>query len=160
MRKLTWAMAVVSCVMLVATPVSADALDDYIELLRSDLQADKKLLVDYAMELSDDDAELFWPIYDAYEKERVALGDRTLDLIKRYPEAVNVTGPDTVRTLSADWLKLRKDKLALVEKYYKKAEKKLRPRIAARWMQVEHRIALLIDVQLASATPLIEPLPR
>ena len=44
--------------------------------------------------------------------------------------------------------------------YYKKAEKQIRPRIAARWIQVEYRIAMLIDLQLAAQTPLIEPVPR
>jgi hypothetical protein len=143
-----------------ATPVAADGVDSYVELLRSDLQADKRLLVEYTMELTEEDAELFWPIYDEYEKERIALGDRKLELIMKYPDAVNVTGPDTVRDLSADWLALRTDEVKLIAKYYKKAEKKIRPRIAARWMQVEYRVGLLIGVQLASEIPLIEPVPR
>jgi len=148
------------CTLTLATPLAADGVDSYIELLRSDLQADKRLLVEYSMELSEEDAELFWPIYDDYERERIALGDRQLELIKKYPDAVNVTGPETVRDLSADWLALRSDEVKLVTKYYKKAEKQIRPRIAARWMQIEYRVGLLIGVQLASEIPLIEPVPR
>ena len=81
-------------------------------------------------------------------------------MIKEFPDAAAVTGPTTIRTLAAEWMKLQDDKNKLVAKYYKKAEKQLSPRIAARWMQIEHRIGLLIDLQIAAEIPLIDRLPR
>lgn len=137
-----------------------EGTDAYIELLRSDLRADKQAIVTYAMELSDAESQPFWPIYKAYETERVALGDRMLALIKKYPDAVAVTGPDTVRMLAADFLKLEEDRVKLLKKYYQKAEKEISPRVAARWMQVEHRISLLLQLQIASEVPLVEPLGK
>jgi hypothetical protein len=160
MRRLFIAIVLCALAAVATAPIVADGTDTYIELLRTDLQADKKVLVEYSMELTDEEAGVFWPIYDAYETERVALGDRRLDLIQRYPDAVNVTGPETVRDLSVDWFKLQDDELKLVSKYYKKAEKQLRPRIAVRWVQIEYRIKMLIDLQLASQIPLIAPVPR
>ena len=122
-------------------PALADeGTDEYITLIRSDLQAEKKQLVADAMDLTDQEGAKFWPIYDAYETERVKLGDQMVDLIKKYPEAVNVTGTETIRMLAANWLKVQDDQVDLWKKYYKKAEKDLTPRIAARWMQVEYRI--------------------
>ena len=105
-------------------------------------------------------ADAFWAIYKEYETDRVKLGDRTLELIKEFPDAAAVTGPTTIRTLAAEWLKLRDDKNKLIKKYYAMAEKQLSPRIASRWMQIEHRIGLLIDLQIASEVPLIDRLPR
>ena len=49
----------------------------------------------------------------------MALGDRRLDLIKRFPDAVKVTGPETIADLSKEWFKLRDDELKLASKYYK-----------------------------------------
>jgi len=158
MRKLM--VAITISLMAAAGIAAADETDEYIDLLRSDLQADKRLIVEYSMELTDEEATKFWPIYDKYEVERIALGDKLLDLIKRFPEAVGVTGPETVGDLSTEWWKLQDEELKLKKKYYAKAEKEIRPRIAARWMQIEHRLSMLIDLQLAAETPLIEPVPR
>lgn len=143
-------------------PITAadDGTDTYIELLRSDLRADKKAIVGFGMDLTDQESKAFWPIYDAYEDERKTLGDRTLELITKYPDAVGVTGPDTIRMLSADWLKLQDDRVKLIKKYYKKAEKQLTPRIATRWMQIEYRMSLLINLQIASEIPLVEPIRK
>jgi hypothetical protein len=143
-----------------AVSTAQEGTDAYIELFRSDLRADKQAIVTYAMELTDADSELFWPIYRAYETERIALGDRTLELIRKYPDVVNVTGPDTIRTLVADWFKLQDDRTKLMKKYYQEVEKKISPRVAARWMQVEHRLWLLMSLQIASEVPLIEPLRK
>jgi len=138
----------------------AGDVDTFVELLRSDLRADKEELVDLAMDLKQEDGEAFWVIYKEYEAERTKLGDRTLELIKEFPDAAAITGPTTIRTLAAEWLKLRDDKNKLVKKYYAKAEKQLSPRIASRWMQIEHRIGLLLDLQIASEIPLIDRLPK
>ncbi len=158
MRKLLFAVVLIA--LLAPIAAAEDGTDTYIELLRSDLRADKKAIVDFGMNLTDQESKAFWPIYDAYEAERKTLGDRTLELIKKYPDAVEVTGPDTIRMLSADWLKLQEDRLALIKKYYKKAEKQLTPRIATRWMQIEYRMSLLINLQIASEIPLVEPIRK
>jgi hypothetical protein len=158
MRRLLLALLITA--MPVGFVAADDGTDAFVELLRSDLRADKKALVEYAMELSEADAAVFWPLYDAYEAERIVLGDRMVELIKKYPDAVMVTGPDTIRDLSADWLKLQQDRVKLIGKYYKKMEKQLSPRVGARWMQVEHRIWLLVSLQLAAEVPMVEPLAR
>jgi len=103
---------------------------------------------------------VFWPIYREYEKERTALGDRTIDLIKRYPDAVNLTGTETLRTVSADWFKLQDDRISLMKKYYNKVEKKTALRVAVRWIQIEYRLSLLLNLQIASEIPMVVPIDR
>jgi hypothetical protein len=134
--------------------------DSYIELLRSDLRAGKQELVEYAMDLQAEDADAFWVLYKEYETSRIELADRTLELIGNFSEAYAMTGPTTVRALSADWLAVQDERNKLNKKYYKKAEKQFAPRVAARWMQIEHRIRLLVDLQIASEVPLIDRVPR
>jgi len=137
-----------------------DETDALIDLYRSDLRADKKTIVTVAMDLSDADAGVFWPIYEPYEKERTALGDRTIDLIKRYPDAVNLTGSETLRTVSADWFKLQDDRNSLLKKYYNKVEKQTSLRVAVRWTQIEYRLSLLLNLQIVAETPLVVPIGR
>ena len=158
MKKL---ILIVSLLVLGFGVVAADeGTDDFIELLRSDLRADKEALVDAAMDLTEADAEVFWPIYRKYEVERTALGDRTIEVLKAYPGAVNVTETTTVAMLGDEWMKIQEDRVKMTKKYYNEAAKKLAPRVAVRWMQIEHRISLLINLQLAAEVPLVEPLGR
>ena len=160
MKARTLLLTLALTAMPLSVSVAQDGTDAYIELFRSDLRADKQAIVTYAMELSDEDSKLFWPIYKAYEAERTQLGDRLLEMIRKYPDAVMVTGPDTIRDLAADWLKLQDDRVKLMKKYYTQVEKKISPRVAARWMQVEHRLWLLFSLQLASEVPLIQPIQK
>jgi len=106
MRARVLSLAFLAAVVPFAVSAADDGTDAYIELFRSDLRADKQAIVTYAMDLSDADSKLFWPIYKAYEAERTKLGDRTVDLIRKYPDAVEVTGPDTIRDLAAEWFKV------------------------------------------------------
>jgi hypothetical protein len=158
MKKLVLAISVF---VLACGSVAADeGIDDFVELLRSDLRADKQALVDYAMDLNDADANRFWPIYRKYEAERIKLGDRTLALIKAYPGAVNVTEVQTVADLGDEWFKIQEERIKLQKKYYKEVSKQLSPRVAVRWMQIEQRLSLLINLQLAAEVPLVEPVGR
>lgn len=158
MKKL--ALAVTLIVFSFGIVIADGDTDDFVELLRSDLRADKQALVEYAMDLTEADAKIFWPIYQKYEVERTALGDRMLELIKAYPGAVNVTEVQTVAMLGDDWFKIQEDRLKMTKKYYKQISNKLAPRVAVRWIQIEYRLSMLINLQIAAETPLVKPLGR
>lgn len=153
-------LMVLMVVLFAGVSMAEDVADEFIDLLRSDLRADKQALVEYAMDLGEADAKIFETLYREYEAERTALGDRVMEMMEKFPEAYEMTGPTPIDTLAQEWLKLQDDRNKLTRKYYKKAQKQLSPRTAARWMQIEHRIRLLIDLQLASVYPLIERVPR
>ena len=55
-----------------------------IELSRSAYQLEKKSIVSQFMQLTNDEAAKFWPIYEKYEAERVTIGDRRVKLITDY----------------------------------------------------------------------------
>ena len=159
MKKLLIASLLIAAVALPAgVAIAGDETDALIELYRSDLRADKKALVDASLDLGEADATAFWPLYEQYEKERTALGDRTIDLVKRYPDAVNLTGTETLHTVSADWFKLQDDRNSLLKKYYKKVEKQTSLRVAVRWIQIEYRLSLLINLQIVAETPMVVPI--
>ena len=59
-----------------AVAIPASAQDAYLELVRSDLKADRVALVTATMGFTDAEAEIFWPIYREYEFDRDKLGDK------------------------------------------------------------------------------------
>ena len=56
----------------------------YIDLLKKDIQAEAKKLVDENLELTGDQAKLFWPIYDSYDAALLELSNERLNVIADY----------------------------------------------------------------------------
>jgi hypothetical protein len=133
-----------------------DSLDRYIELLRADARASKVGILTEALDLTQGQADLFWPIQREYENELSALGDRRLALINEFASVYGTMTDEQAATLSATWFKLHDDRVKLRKKYYKKMGKALGSLIAARFIQIENAIGLLIDVNMASEIPLLE----
>jgi len=69
---------------MLASPGFAGAQEPLIELMRSDLRTEKVAILTESMAFSEDDAEVFWPIYREYELLLSKLGDRRLELLTQY----------------------------------------------------------------------------
>ena len=66
-------------------PTAAPApTPDDLQILREKIRADKKLLVAANMELSEAEAQGFWPIYDAYQKDLNAINLRIAAQLESY----------------------------------------------------------------------------
>ena len=132
---------------------------DSVELLRADLKSGKVAVFSRVMQLNDREATVFWPIYQQYETELFALGDRRLALIKKFTKAYHQQTLDnaTAKDLTKDWFALQQDRLKLWKKYQKRIEKELSATRAAQFLQIENRINALLYLMIASEIPLIDP---
>ena len=77
---------VVALAILMAVPAAAFAQEAYLEVLRSDVKAERVALITEMMEFTDEQAEVFWPIYRDMEHESDKLTDQRIALIKEYAE--------------------------------------------------------------------------
>ena len=151
MKKLLWLAA------LLAAPNLAQAQQDaYIELLRSDVKTQRVAIVTEVMQFNDSASALFWPIYREYEFESSKVGDDYLALIKDYAANYDALTDDQAKDLATRSFKVRDDRLKLKKKYFKRVEKKLGSVTAAKFLQIENQIGLLIDLQVAQSLPLIQ----
>ena len=57
-----------------------------LELLRKDLRAKRKELIAANLRLTDTEAEKFWPVYEQYIKELIAINDKKFAQIQEYAE--------------------------------------------------------------------------
>jgi hypothetical protein len=64
--------------------ISLFAQDDFIELLRKDIDAEKVAVISDVMLFTDAESEIFWPIYREYDFERKKIADKRIALIKYY----------------------------------------------------------------------------
>ena len=131
-------------------------VENFIKMMRKDIKAVKKELIAESGAVPAAKADAFWKSYDSYQGELKAIGDRQLANIKSY--GVNFGGmtDDKAKELTTNALALRKDRLSLLEKYYKKWTGILGPIDAAKVVQCEFAVQALIDAELASEMPLIE----
>ena len=142
----------------VQDPAESKALNDqaYIRLLRTDLKARKKQIIEEAMQLNDQQAAAFWPIYQNYDAEQTKLGDAKLAIVQDYAQNfLNMTN-EKADQLAQRVMVLDDQRLALRRKYYDLIKKALPTVLVVRFFQLENQIQLIADLQIASNLPIIE----
>lgn len=137
-------------------PAAEGNLDSYIEILRSDLRTQRKALMAANMRMTDPEASRFWPIYNEFEADSTKLGDLRVQVIKDYAQHYDTMDDKTANDLIARSLKFEGERTALRTKYTRKMSKALSPKLAARFLQIENRIGLMMDLKLASELPLLK----
>ena len=132
-------------------------LSAYAELLRSDVRAQKVAIITEVMGFNDKEDEAFWPIYREYDLEMARLGDERVALIADYAKNYANVTDDVADRLASKALELESRRQELKGQVYQKVKKALSPLTAARFLQVEHQLLLLIDLQIASSLPVAPP---
>ena len=131
--------------------------DQDIQALRQDLRAQRKEITAQNMTLTADEATKFWPIYDQYRQEAIKPNDERWALIKDYAANYNTMtdaqAQDYIRRSTA----VDQQLLALRMKYVPIFEKVISPKTSALWFQIDHRIDLLINLQLSAVIPMVNP---
>jgi hypothetical protein len=140
----------------VCAAVPAFAQTDLIEIMRSDLRTQKTAIVTQAMQMTEAQSELFWPVYKEYEAEMVKLNDQRLTLIKDYAASYDSMGEETAKDLIKRSFKLQESRTKLLKKYVDKMGKAVDMKTAARWAQVEHALMSAIDLQIGAELPLMK----
>jgi len=132
------------------------ALDDDIQLLRKDVRSEKKQIVAANMDLTDAQAEKFWPVYDHYAADLSKINDTKAELIKGYLLNSSTMSGDEAETYVRKRVAVEEQILQLKLRYIPSFRKVLSGRQTALFFQIEHRLGLMIDLQLAQM-PLIDP---
>jgi hypothetical protein len=129
----------------------------YAELLRSDVRAEKVAIITEVMGFTEAEDAAFWPIYREYDLEMAKLGDERVALIAEYAKNYANVNDELADRLASRALELEARRQELKGQVYQKVKKALSPLTAARFLQVEHQLQLLIDLQIASSLPIAPP---
>ena len=131
-------------------------IDAYVNLLREDVQKQKVAITSQLMQLSPEQAAIFWPIYNEYAKELSALGDLRLRAIKEYAANYSSLSDEKATELAKMRFEYEERLLAVKKKYFEKLSKALTLKLAARFFQIENQLLDVIDLQVASNLPVIQ----
>jgi len=129
-------------------------LSAYAELLRSDLRLQKVAIITEVMGFTEAEDKAFWPIYREYDAEMAKLGDERVALVADYARNYDKLSDEVADRLARSALDLEARRQALKAKYYERVKAALKPRSALRFLQVEHQLLLLIDLQISAALPI------
>jgi len=138
------------------TEVSAKPLTDTdIQLLRSNVQADKNQIIAHTMQFTESESTAFWPLYRDYSRDQNAIGDERVQLIKDYAQHFDAIDNAKADSMTQRLLTIDAKLVNLRQQYWPKFEKALSAKRAARFFQVDNRLTLLVNLQLISEIPLV-----
>lgn len=130
-------------------------LKEYSELLRANVRQDKAEIMGAVMLLSADDAAKFWPIYAEYDAELTKVNDLRVANIEEYSRTYKDMTDEKADELIKNADQYQKMRGELLAKYYERVKQSLGAITAARFVQVEYQLLLIIDLQIAASLPIV-----
>jgi len=126
------------------------------ELMRKDIRAKRRELTAANLKLTEAEGERFWPVYVQYIKELNAINDKKFALIQDYAENYRTMTNDQALLFIRQWLDFDIATNQLRQKYVPMVSKVLDGRKTATFFQLDRRIAMMIELQVASQMPLVQ----
>ena len=128
-------------------------IDSTIAVARANMKADRTALITTGMSFNDKDGAAFWPIYREYDYERSKLDDRRAAVIKQYAQKYPTLSDADAKAMAEQMLDCDSHLAELKKKYYKKFSKVLPALTVAKFLQLDRRIDLMMDMQVESSLP-------
>jgi hypothetical protein len=128
-----------------------------IQLMRQDIRAERKKIVAANMPLTETEATKFWPLYDRYIGETTKINDARYALLKEYAQSYSNMTDEQADSLIKRWVALDGDTTQLRLKYIPQFENVISHKKTALFFQIDRRLSMMIDLQLASQVPLVKP---
>jgi hypothetical protein len=149
--------ALAGLVLMIASPASAQDPDEDIKLFRKDVRSLKKQIIAANIELTDSEAQQFWPVYDEYTAEMAKIWDKKFEVLKEYAKNYRTITDEQADTYIKGRAAVEDSILQLRLKYIPIFRKVLSGKTTALLTQIDWRLGLVIDLQLASQVPMIQP---
>lgn len=155
MKKLRWLLVLVFCLIPVALFAQGN---EQMEITREAVKANKKLLVSKNMNLTEEAAKYFWPVYEKYQKDLSRMYERLGKIIIGYAENYNANSltEEKAKGLLAQSIAVQEDLLTLKKSYIPKFSKVLTSKQVTRYYQIENKLSAIMRYELASGIPLVK----
>ncbi len=135
------------------TSMYAQSTKEQVEFFQSIFGMEKKALVTEFVSLEGEAETSFWTLYDEYEAERKANGQKRIALIDKYANSYVDLDAVTTDEMVAESMKIHDAQFKLVKKYTKKIKKVSGSKAAAQFYQLE------LFIQDATGVALMEQIP-
>lgn len=138
-----------------AAEKATDSAAAEIAQVRADIQKDRNAIVGAAMELTDAQAPVFWDLYGQYRTARKPAADRIVALLTDYARTAATMTDEQAGKLVDEMASIQKQDAATKAEWVAKFKAKLPGKVVARFFQVDNKLDVIINFQLASEIPLV-----
>ena len=130
--------------------------DQDLQLLKSNIRSQEKQIVAANLDLTDAQSEKFWPVYNRYAEDLAKIYDNKIALFQEYLENYDSMSGDQAESYLRRRAAVEEDMMQVRLKYLPEFRKVLTGRETALFYQIDWRLDLMINLQLAQA-PIINP---
>jgi hypothetical protein len=127
----------------------------YIQLIRKDVQREKTKVMGAVIQLDAEDSAKFWPIYNEYDTELSKVNNLRSDNIQEYARTYLSMTDEKADELIKRAMEFHRQRSELLAKYYERFKEALGAITAARFVQIENQLLMLIDLRIASELPVV-----
>lgn len=134
MKKITFLVAML---FLAVFSSFAQSNQEEIELFQSVFGMEKKAIINEFVQVNGEASVAFWNLYDKYESERKAHGQKRLDLLSTYADNYSNLDDESTEEIMSEMISLGKEYDKLIHSYYKSIKKACGVKPAAQFFQLE-----------------------
>ena len=129
-----------------------------LEIVHEKLKADKKSIVAKYMELTESEANRFWPVYEEYQADLQKIDQRLSSLLQSYAADYRNKSltDEKAQKLLDEWIAIENDDAKRRGSFVPKVMKALPAKKAARYLQIENEYRILLKYDLAATVPLVQ----
>lgn len=126
------------------------------DILRDSIRANRKALVAVNLNLTDDEAKKFWPVYERYQQQLNAVNDRIVKVIEDYAASFDHLTDKKAIELVDDYLTAEADRAKIRRANLDAITDALPGKKAARFYQIENKMDAVLRYDLAATIPVVE----
>ena len=130
--------------------------DKAVQLTRSAIQTERQAVLTANLELDEKEKAIFWPLYDEYRTALAAAIDTRVDLLNEYFASYETLTDKEATALLEKHFAWEKEVLKVRSSYAKKMSKSLSGKTVAKFFQIENKMDIIVEYELAGEIPLIK----
>lgn len=127
----------------------------YIEGLKKDVGGTFKDIVKDNLKLTEDEAKVFWPLFDEYMAARSPIFEERVSLTEEYMMNYYAMDDATAKDLIIKSIQSQQDLTDLRKEYLNKMFEVLPAPLVGKFFQLDNRVSTVLDLVRMSATPLV-----
>jgi hypothetical protein len=127
-----------------------------VELTRSAIQAERQAILAANLELDEKESAIFWPLYEEYRRSLESTISTRVDLLDQYFASYETLTDKEAVALLNKHIAWEQEVLKVRSTYAKKMSKALSGRTVARFFQIENKMDIIVEYEMAGEIPLIK----
>jgi hypothetical protein len=154
MKKVVLVAVVAVFAVALSNPAAAQQVRDQTKITYEVLSSEWTNLIGGVLNLTEEEAEAFWPLYEEYGAAKGELWNKRIDVIKIFMGSYADMSPEMARILLDQSFAIDKEMLELEMAWAEKFDDVLPPNKVTRLFQAENKLETAMNMEIAKDVPL------